>query len=115
MDVEREILGLDYVSEVMVVGVEDEEYGQRVAASISLKTDQSTTRKSLTLAELRKDLKSKMASYKIPTILRVVQGELPKSGTGKVQKKILGPQLFPSNYRELSAIQVWKKEDKAKL
>ncbi|KAJ5645043.1 hypothetical protein N7507_011054 [Penicillium longicatenatum] len=112
LDVEREILGLNYVSEVMVVGVEDEEYGQRVAASISLKTDQGTTRKSLTLAELRADLRTKMASYKIPTILRVVTGELPKSGTGKVQKKILGPQLFPSNYRELPEISIWSKKSK---
>lgn len=115
LDIEREILGLDYVSEVMVVGVEDEEFGQRVAATISLKTDQNTTRKSLTLAELREDLRSKLTGYKIPTILRVVKGELPKSGTGKVQKKILGPQLFPPNYRTLPEVQVWTKESKAKL
>lgn len=99
----------------MVVGVEDEEFGQRVAATISLKTDQNTTRKSLTLAELREDLRSKLTGYKIPTILRVVKGELPKSGTGKVQKKILGPQLFPPNYRTLPEVQVWTKESKAKL
>lgn len=99
----------------MVVGVEDEEFGQRVAATISLKTDQSTTRKSLTLAELREDLRSKLTGYKIPTILRVVKGELPKSGTGKVQKKILGPQFFPPNYRNLPEVQVWTKESKAKL
>lgn len=37
LDVEREILGLDYVSEVMVTGVEDEEFGQRVTAAIVLK------------------------------------------------------------------------------
>ena len=37
LDVEREILGLEYVAEVMVVGVEDEEFGQRVAAAIVLK------------------------------------------------------------------------------
>jgi len=36
LDIEREILGLDYVSEVMVVGVEDEEFGQRVAAAVVL-------------------------------------------------------------------------------
>ncbi|KAJ6021722.1 hypothetical protein N7540_007226 [Penicillium herquei] len=115
LDIEREILGLDYVFEVMVVGVEDAEYGQRVAASISLKTDQSTTRKNLSLSELREDLRSKIASYKIPTILRVVKGELPKSGTGKVQKKILGPELFPSNYMDLPEIQVWSKDKKSKL
>lgn len=115
LDIEREILGLDYASEVMVVGVEDEEFGQRVAATISLKQDQNTTRKSLTIAELREDLRSRMAGYKMPTILRVVQGELPKSGTGKVQKKILGPQFFPPNYQELPEVQVWRKENKAKL
>lgn len=37
LDVEREILGLDYVSEAAVVGVEDEEWGQRVAAAVVLK------------------------------------------------------------------------------
>lgn len=115
LDIEREILGLDYVSEIMVVGVEDEEFGQRVAATISLKQDQNTTRKSLTIAELRDDLRSRMAGYKMPTILRVVQGELPKSGTGKVQKKILGQQFFPPNYRELPGVQVWSRENKVKL
>ena len=39
LDVEREILGLEYVAEVMVVGVEDEEFGQRVAAAIVLKPE----------------------------------------------------------------------------
>lgn len=99
----------------MVVGVEDEEFGQRVAATVSLKQDQKTTRKSLTIAELREDLRIRMAGYKMPTILRVVQGELPKSGTGKVQKKILGPQFFPPSYRELPEVQVWSRENKAKL
>lgn len=41
LDIEREILGLDYVSEVMIVGVDDEEFGQRVAAAIVLKPDVS--------------------------------------------------------------------------
>jgi acyl-CoA synthetase (AMP-forming)/AMP-acid ligase II len=99
----------------MVVGVEDEEFGQRVAATISLKTDQKTTRKELTLAELRNDLRVKLTGYKIPTVLRVIKGELPKSGTGKVQKKILGPRFFPSNYRDIPEIQVWSKELRARL
>lgn len=115
LDIEREILGLEYVSEVMVVGVEDDEFGQRVAATISLKTDQTASRRDLTLKDLRDDLRSKLAGYKIPTILRVITGELPKSGTGKVQKKILGPRFFPSNYQEIPEIQVWNGSKKAKL
>ncbi|KAJ5625716.1 hypothetical protein N7510_002025 [Penicillium lagena] len=115
LDIEREILSLNYVSEVMVVGVEDEEFGQRVAATISLKTDHKTTRKTLTLSELREDLRDILVGYKMPTILRVVEGELPKSGTGKVQKKILGPRFFPPNYRELPEVQVWSRDKKSKL
>ena len=55
----------------------------------------------------------------MPTLLRVVEGELPKSATGKVQKKILGPQYFPAGYRALPDVQVWDREEdleeKAKL
>lgn len=115
LDIEREILGLDYVSEVMVVGVEDEEFGQRVAATISLKTDQKMRCKNFTLAELREDLRSKLAGYKMPTVLRLIEGELPKSGTGKVQKKILGPLFFPPNYRALPDVEVWSRDTKANL
>src|ERR1700761_7455456 len=39
LDVEREILGLEYVAEVMVVGVPDEEFGDRVSAAIVLRDD----------------------------------------------------------------------------
>lgn len=108
-------MGLDYVSEVMVVGVEDEEFGQRVAATVSLKRDQKARLENLTISKLRRDLRSKIDGYKMPTILRVIQGELPKSGTGKVQKKILGPQFFPPNYRELPEVQVWNKRKQARL
>ena len=36
LDIEKEVLSLDYVSEVMVVGVENGELGQRVAAAVVL-------------------------------------------------------------------------------
>jgi hypothetical protein len=51
----------------------------------------------------------------MPTILRLVKGELPKSGTAKVQKKILGPKFFPPNYRDIPEVQVWSKEKRSKL
>lgn len=37
LDIERELLNLSYIGEAMVVGVPDEEYGQRVAAAITLR------------------------------------------------------------------------------
>ena len=52
LDIEREILGLDYASEVMVVGVEDEEFGQRVAAAIVLKPEVRPSRQFVLTARL---------------------------------------------------------------
>ncbi|EEH40099.2 acyl-activating enzyme [Paracoccidioides lutzii Pb01] len=122
LDIEREILGLPYVSEVMVVGVADDEFGQRVAAVVSLRDDQTMYRcaengwvgKDFTLDVLRRDLRKKLAAYKMPTLLRVVEGELPKSGTGKVVKKELGPKFFPADYHREFEVQVWDSNKKAK-
>ncbi|GES62412.1 acetyl-CoA synthetase-like protein [Aspergillus terreus] len=104
LDIERELLGLEYISEAMVVGVPDEEFGQRVAAAICLATKHRN--KTLTLEALRTDLRDRLAGYKLPTVLRVLDRELPKSGTGKVQKKILGPLYFPSNYDSNPEVQL---------
>ncbi|PGG97361.1 hypothetical protein AJ79_09234 [Helicocarpus griseus UAMH5409] len=123
LDIEREILGLPYVSEVMVVGVADEEFGQRVAAVVSLRDDQTVYRRegnggvgaALTLDVLRNDLRRRLAGYKLPTLLRVVEGELPKSATGKVVKKVLGPNYFPTDYRKDPEVQVWSFDKKKKV
>jgi acyl-CoA synthetase (AMP-forming)/AMP-acid ligase II len=113
LDIEREILGLDYISEVMVVGVEDDEFGQRVAAAVTLK--EGMLKEGLSLERLRRDLRERLAGYKMPTALRVLEREIPKSGTGKVQKKILGPRYFGDGYRRDTAVQVWERGVKAKL
>lgn len=95
-------MGLDYVSEVMVVGVEDEEFGQRVAAAIVLRDD---IRTELGIDDLRKDLRGSLAGYKMPTLLRIVK-EIKKNAPGKVIKKALLPELFPlSGHPD---IQAWK-------
>ncbi|RDW83649.1 uncharacterized protein DSM5745_03975 [Aspergillus mulundensis] len=114
LDIEREVLGLEYVSEVMVVGVEDEEFGQRVAAVVTLKD--SIEPRGLRLQELRKDLRGVLAGYKMPTVLRIVDGEIPKGATGKVQKKVLRPRYFPDGWRSCKAVQIWDPvQAKAKL
>ncbi|KAF2719385.1 acetyl-CoA synthetase-like protein [Polychaeton citri CBS 116435] len=109
LDVEREMLGLPYVAEVMVVGVPDEEFGERVAAVVILKTD---FLQDLSIERLRHDLRSGLAGYKLPTLIRIAEDELPKSGTGKVVKRTLGPHYFPEDYRSLQEVQVWNPEGK---
>lgn len=91
------------------MGVPDDEYGQRVGAAVCLKDsiDSSHSKKGL-LERVRHELRSKLAGYKLPTVLRVVQGELPKSATGKVQKRILGPEYFPMGYAVDGDVEVWE-------
>ena len=110
LDIEREILGLDYVSEVTVMGVEDEEFGQRVAAAIVLKPDDA--KKGLTIEQLRRDLRSSLAGYKMPTVLRVVD-EVKKNATGKVIKKALVKELFPPE--DCEEVQRWSTTKQSKL
>jgi len=113
LDVERACLTLPYVNEAMVLGVEDEEFGQRVGAVLAVKDVNASD---VTLADVREILRNQLAGYKLPTVLRVVDGELPKGNTGKVQKKILGPQLVPSpGYEQMPEVQVWKNRTQAGL
>ena len=70
LEIERYVLEHSNVAEVAVVGVDDEEWGQRVASLVVLKQKEA----GLTLEELRDFLKDKMSGYKLPTILKVGRG-----------------------------------------
>lgn len=109
---------MPYVAEATVVGVEDEELGQRVAAAVLLDKRPNRSQglgQRLTIDRLRTDLRTKLPGYKLPTLLRVVDGELPKGPTGKIQKKILGPKLFPvPGWMEIREVQVWSRKTKEK-
>jgi malonyl-CoA/methylmalonyl-CoA synthetase len=108
-EIEKACLGLPYVREACVLGVDDEEYGQRVAAVVSLSGTDIDVSKHVTIDKLRNDLRKSLPAYKLPTLLRVVDGELPKSQTGKVQKKLLGPQLFDKS----NNVQVWNRSERS--
>lgn len=106
LEIEKACSELPYVREVTVMGVEDEEFGQRVAAAIVLNTETPSSPRRLRLHDLRNDLRRFLPAYKIPSLLRVVDGELPKGDTGKIQKKVLGPKLFPMpGWRDIPEVQ----------
>jgi acyl-CoA synthetase (AMP-forming)/AMP-acid ligase II len=78
LDVERELLSLPIIDEAVVVGLDDEEWGQRVAAVVTLAKKDGE----LKLKDLRNMLRKNMAPYKIPTVLKVVD-EIPRNNMGK--------------------------------
>ena len=68
------------VAECAVVGVADEEWGERVAAAIELRP-----RAALSLEELQQWAKDRLAPYKVPRAIRTVDA-LPRNAVGKVVK-----------------------------
>ncbi|KAL4806794.1 hypothetical protein BDV18DRAFT_120063 [Aspergillus unguis] len=90
LEVERKLLALDEVQEVAIVGIADEEWGQRVAAVVK----QREGTEPLELQALRTTLKQEMAPYKIPTVLKLVDG-IERNAMGKVNKKTVVQKYWP--------------------
>ncbi|KAK9727785.1 hypothetical protein K7432_001562 [Basidiobolus ranarum] len=85
LEIEREILDYPGILDCAVVGPEDEEWGQRVAAVVLVKNNQD-----IELQDLKNWASSRLAKYKIPSLLHVYKGDsLPRNVMGKVNKKQL--------------------------
>jgi fatty-acyl-CoA synthase len=82
-EVERVIYSLDKVEEAAVVGLPDEQWGERVVAVVVLREGET-----LTLAELQAYCRNKIGGFKIPKQLFVVD-VLPRTASGKVLKRDL--------------------------
>ncbi|HAS07936.1 MAG TPA: AMP-dependent synthetase [Actinobacteria bacterium] len=79
-DVEEQIVILDSVIEAAVIGAPDETWGEKVVAYAVVKAGQS-----LTLEELDAHLRDRLAGYKIPRELYILEA-LPRNASGKVVK-----------------------------
>ncbi|PGH03701.1 hypothetical protein AJ79_07283 [Helicocarpus griseus UAMH5409] len=90
LEVERKMLALEAIQEVVVVGLADEEWGQRVAAVVKQRPGTPT----LELSPLRTQLKEEMAPYKIPTVLKLVD-HIERNAMGKVNKKDIVKKYWP--------------------
>ncbi len=71
------------ITECAVVGVPDAEWGERVAVAVELA--ESATGTELELADLRTWAKERLAVYKVPSRLLIVEA-LPRNALGKVTK-----------------------------
>jgi fatty-acyl-CoA synthase len=71
------------VKEVAVIGVEDEDFGQRLKAFVVLNDDTE-----LSADEIKAHVKANLARYKIPRDVEFVDS-LPRNATGKILKREL--------------------------
>ncbi|MEO6858025.1 MAG: AMP-binding protein [Solirubrobacteraceae bacterium] len=82
-EVEDLLAGVPGVNEVAVIGVSDEDFGQRLRAYVALEPGAE-----LTEAELKDHVRGHLARFKIPREIVFVD-ELPRNATGKVLKRSL--------------------------
>ncbi|MCU4184615.1 acyl--CoA ligase [Acidiferrimicrobium sp. IK] len=69
------------VAEVAVVGVPDDVLGEVVAAVVRLRDGAAASD-----AELRDHVRARLAAFKVPAIVELSDGELPRNAAGKVLK-----------------------------
>jgi acyl-CoA synthetase (AMP-forming)/AMP-acid ligase II len=78
IEVEKTLAAHPEVSEASVIGIDDEQYGQRLAAFVVLEPGASATRE-----DLKQHVRENLANYKVPREISVLD-ELPRGSTGKV-------------------------------
>ena len=79
-EIEEFIYTIPQVSDVQVIGVPDEQYGEEIMACVILKEGQS-----LTEAELKDQIRSHMARHKVPKYVRFMDA-FPMNAAGKILK-----------------------------
>jgi acyl-CoA synthetase (AMP-forming)/AMP-acid ligase II len=87
IEVEKTLAAHSDVAEATVLGVDDEQYGQRLAAFVVL-----TPGASASVDDLKQHVRDNLANYKVPREI-VVLDELPRSSTGKISRRDLHAHL----------------------
>ncbi|WP_150238357.1 AMP-binding protein [Nocardiopsis quinghaiensis] len=92
-EVEAAILSHPDVEDVGVIGVPDPEWGECVGAVVQTRPDSglATDERSAQVA-LREYLADRLARYKVPRTVTVVQ-HLPRAANGKLRKQLLVPMV----------------------
>jgi acyl-CoA synthetase (AMP-forming)/AMP-acid ligase II len=96
-DVEAVIYAHPAVSEAAVFGIPDPKWGEVVMACVMLKPGST-----LTADDLIAFCRQSLASYKIPRRVEFSDTELPKSGSGKILKRLLRERFWVHQERAVS-------------
>ncbi|KAK3393652.1 hypothetical protein B0H63DRAFT_406912 [Podospora didyma] len=97
LEVEREMLALPQVAEVAVLAVPSGKWGQKVGAVVILDREHLPEGGRWTPLDMRRALKGRLANYKIPQVLKLVD-HIPRNAMGKINKKQLVKDIFQDEF-----------------
>ncbi|RYP02728.1 hypothetical protein DL764_005658 [Monosporascus ibericus] len=95
LEVERELLSLPEVAEAAVLAVPSGKWGQKVGAVVVLSASQRD--RGWRPMDMRRALRGRLASYKVPQVLRVVD-RIERNAMGKINKKELVRKVFVDDF-----------------
>ena len=95
-EVEAALYAHKCVKEAAVIPVPDPQWGEAVHACVTLRDGQQATPE-----ELIEFCRPRLASYKVPRSVEIIEGELPKGGTGKILKKQLRERYWQGHSRRI--------------
>ena len=90
-EVEAALLEHPRVRDAAVVGLPHQDYGEEVAAVIQVSAEDLADQ---VAEQIRESLAGRLARFKIPTAIRLTEGELPRTATGKILKRELRDRYF---------------------
>jgi acyl-CoA synthetase (AMP-forming)/AMP-acid ligase II len=73
------------VADAICFGIDDDKYGERVGAAVAL-------REAVEERELIDHCRQRLAAFKVPEVIHVLE-QIPRTATGKVQRKRVGQAL----------------------
>lgn len=85
IEVEKTLVAHDDVAEAAVMGIDDEQFGQRLSAFVVLHNP-------VTVDALKAHVRDNLANYKVPRDITILD-ELPRNSTGKIDRRALQDRL----------------------
>ena len=95
-EIEAALYAHPAVKEAAVIGVPDAQWGEAVHACVALKDNHD-----ISADALIEFCRQRLASYKVPRSIEIIEGELPKGGTGKILKKQLRERYWQGRERRV--------------
>jgi long-chain acyl-CoA synthetase len=95
-EVEAVLYAHPSVKEAAVIPIPDPDWGEAVHACITLRDG-----KTVAPDELIEFCRLRLANYKVPRSVEIIEGELPKGGTGKILKKQLRERYWQGRARHI--------------